>query len=160
MQRIQSDQGISVWLNLRLPMYLLHFPQQYVTDLIETSDQIDTRHSYNHQKEDAIRSIHEAVSTLRVGFFYLLYANSHKAKVRFRVLRRYTGSWPVDDLIKCYLKNSSSKWRRTQGKKLAGKTPFGKKEKRRRSKSPRKSSEVRVRIWCHPLVTHIALQSV
>ena len=44
-----------------------------------------------------------------------------QAKSKFPVLRKYFGWWPVNNLLKAYLKNSLSKWLKGQSKKLSEK---------------------------------------
>ena len=65
-----------------------------------------------------------------------------QAKFKFPALRKYVDCWPVDDLLKAYLKNSSSKWRKEQSKKLSekGLTTGTNKRDKKKGKSSRKSS--------------------
>ena len=64
-----------------------------------------------------------------------------QAKSKFPVLQKYFGCWPVDDLLKAYLKNSSSKWQKGQSKKLSEKgLTVGNKGDKNKRRLLRKSS--------------------
>jgi transposase-like protein len=69
-------------------------------------------------------------------------------QLEFELLARYSRCWPVSDIMKSYLKNSSTKWRKAQRQKLAEgalkevKKVREKKEKKTTRKLRRRSTSV------------------
>ena len=65
-----------------------------------------------------------------------------QAQAKYPELRKFVKCWPVEDMLKTYLKNSSNKWRAAQKKKQSdqgltkGQTKKDKKRDNSACKSP------------------------
>ena len=65
-----------------------------------------------------------------------------QVQVKYPELQKFVKCWPVEDMLKSYLKNSSNKWRTAQKKKqldlglIKGKTKKDKNRDNSHTKSP------------------------
>ena len=109
-------------------------------ELIKESSDIDTRHSYVSQNTDTFESIYNNVCIFNFTHVPFVF-NLSQAKTKFPVLWKYVGCWPINDLLKAYLKNSSGKWQKGQLKKLLEKElTKGTNKRDKKRKSSHKSS--------------------
>lgn len=70
--------------------------------------QLNTTLSFSYQSLAALRDVHSLVSTFYVYVFYQLMAIKQAAE-QFPDLESYHDKWPVNDILRLCLKNTSVK---------------------------------------------------
>lgn len=79
---------------------------------------LDTSVSYSYQALAALRDVRSLVSNFYNNLFHSL-INFKQAAEQFPYLEHYRDLWPVDDILRLCLKNTSAKQRRQERQKAA-----------------------------------------